>query len=272
MTALPKILINRSVMEVQSEALAYMEYFTKYEFPGVYNFPEKINDIVFERGQDILEGYLRKPMHIIDIETSKRVDGRLKTWESMNDVSAGINALMKHAITEAYSIVEIFSGDLWVAAVNSGPLRLKERAFNSSNNQRAALLAEFKKQNFDASISLGDMLKSSGCVSFRSLDQIDASFLLLVRQEDKRGDAKGCGILGEAEDVRLLSAIRNIIVHNNGETDERFKQQARKFTEFRDLPNGTKFGLTGDLLYRLLKCCLKSTEDLLCALNAAYDS
>jgi hypothetical protein len=179
----------------------------------------------------------------------------------------GFHAMFRHCVTESYSMFETFAADLWTRAVDVGPPRISKRAFKSIGDRKDAFLKKLPEMGFNISESLGEVLRLSECVSFGTIEKIDISYGFLLNDEflnpKKENGKRGCKTLAPGNDIRLLAAIRNAVVHNSGKVDDHFMKQTERFPDFRGVSKEQEIPIMADTIYRLLKCGLDTSTQLL---------
>ena len=78
-------------------------------------------------------------------------------------------------------------------------------------------------------------------------------------------------MFGYLNDIRLLSAVRNVLIHSGGKIDLEFSKQTVKFKDTLKINQLGEISIDAALVIRLLKASIETASDLLTATNKAYN-
>jgi len=180
--------------------------------------PEFLKEVyrrVMEDGEEAIDSYLARGARE-RVENLTARDPQFGRW---------LNALQQNAATALWSAFEALASDLWIQAVNSRPDLFAKRVMQqfSESLQRHGLssrsipLGVAAKYSFDLRHHIGDII--ADVIDFTSLD--------VVRKAYKSAfgiDEEGQRLL-EADRLRKLVLIRNLVVHRGGVVDVAFKER-----------------------------------------------
>ena len=131
-------------------------------------------------------------------------------------------ALLMAAVTFSWTALESLAKDLWITTLNIHPQTLANRAFKFSHQkgsqQTEIPFAIVAKHGFNLTSSMGVAFKDR--FNFTDLSGIATAYRAIF--EDKSFDG-----LHENQNLRLLSAQRNCIVHNGGIIDEQYERMTK---------------------------------------------
>jgi hypothetical protein len=128
----------------------------------------------------------------------------------------GFRHILTAQIAGAFAAFEIFSKDLWIAAVNQVPRLSCEKWFE----EKTMKLGEFHRYNFDFRECLGQVLADTEKVSFDSLEKLHEAYAGAF----PKGTFPGVFV---DEQMKVLSEVRNVVTHNAGKADKKFSDHMR---------------------------------------------
>jgi hypothetical protein len=175
-----------------------------------------------------------------------------------NFLSMGISSIFSSMIIGAWTAFEALAEDLWVACVN-GNLRLAFIALDAEPSQgdsdqdverkhrvKFSLPLRFlQKPDFDIKAQMGTVLRSKW--NFDRKDEAADAYLKIFREKGKELKE-----IFESNDLRWLSAVRNVLIHNGGVADEEFLKLVKNHDRLKDVTPGTEIPLDGALTAELV--------------------
>jgi hypothetical protein len=191
-----------------------------------------------------------------------------------------IRSIMDFQIVGIWTAFETFAGDLWEKAVNlhpSGLARLQgswgtPETQRQKKHRRSVALTdanpvkqgdklmrlEFLEQNgFDVSGLMGTIWRNER-FNFQILSSIRDAYIRAFWKDDK--DIREA-ILDSS--ITSLSAVRNIIIHNDGIVDEDFMESVEGIELFKSSKVGDPLLINGKVVYGLVYPVINASKNLL---------
>lgn len=157
-------------------------------------------------------------------------------------ISEGLKSMYCSVIIDSWAAFEQLVRELWITVLDQKP-DIAQKVYLSKTLRDPNKKVEPK---FNIISNYGSAVVELGQASFQTLRDIhtfyDAAF------GDEPSD-----LIDKIEDgyVAVLNAYRNAIIHNRARADAMFRQQAHKFQEFNQLPDGTDLPLEGKSVTRM---------------------
>jgi hypothetical protein len=193
-------------------------------------------------------GYMTGNLHVAGLAAME--------WPRTNDA---IQAFYRALITQAWTVFESHSEDLWEAAVNAHPKTLADLGGKGS-----AFPSDLLKYDFAVKDKMGTILKDrQKLISFRSLEKIQGAYALAFSE-------KGSAIASilEAPTLRYAAAVRSLVVHKRGIVDGEFRKQTSGIVDVPMVEEGNPFPISGQLCAQLSDACPHAATCLLLAVHA----
>ncbi len=217
------------------------------------------------------------PYNIIYSNYQERVDLFLSL--SPSGYECGLQFLATLCV-RAWTIFEVLAGDLWVEVLDSNPEVLGKSAAEydrrEAGDAESVISGNKNKKNdpdvkgrtiqvpLDALVScnwnlanrLGTYCKEK--FNFQTFEKIKEAYEYVWPKPY-------AGRIHEIFDIGLreVAAIRNVIVHNGGEVDEKFKRQLAPENPLRDLPINQHIPLDGRMAMRLADMATRKAQGLI---------
>lgn len=146
-----------------------------------------------------------------------------RSWVLDESLAPTLLYIRQSALVAAWSSLEAYSEDLWVAALNQAGPNLRKRAFLAAAHadqvgdsipglgQRQVELRLLAEYDFDLRSCLGRLLRKK--FSFKTVDGILDAYKVTF------GDRE---LFSEPEPLKLLEATRHVIVHRGGFIDQEY--------------------------------------------------
>jgi hypothetical protein len=214
--------------------------------------------VVFAPSDAVRKEYARQ-MEIIDALPEERASELTGHWGAgsigvMLKTTPGmdifIDALLSSVIVESWIAFETLVSDLWVAAIDFGPARLRKqlilRIGRLESSEDALDAPKLDDVEHDPSRKLGSALREARRVSFQRLYRIIRYYELVFGKEVKK-------IFRDTERgyISVVSAYRNAFIHNGGRADATFLRQIGGRAEFKKIKRNQKLLLDGQLVKKL---------------------
>jgi hypothetical protein len=207
---------------------------------------------------------------------------------SIDRVFVGLEVVLSGIIVGVWTAYESLATDLWITAVNQQPMTLGVNALYGKRNATAkaeptdAADPEHKEKvsplnidilqeyGFDLSSSLGSMIHRKRKFTFNTLDDINHAYneTFCVRQKGVRKgphQAVKSWFSGEEYNgLRVLEALRHVLVHKAGMVDEQFLNRVRDLSPaFTTLKVGDSVELDGEMVREYASAAVKRALVLL---------
>lgn len=190
-------------------------------------------------------------------------------WAASPELRTGLRALFGGAIILAWTTFECLATDLWERALNLSPVSLASRAANAvdtadggSKSNPVGLSARWisidvlRKYGFDLRCHMGSVLKSK--FTFSDLNDLRRAYAAAF------GKDKALEGIFDADELRLLVAVRNLLVHRAGIVDARFKERVvRHEPKMAALKEGEVFIAMGEWPTRLVRAGIAGSCSLM---------
>jgi hypothetical protein len=184
----------------------------------------------------------------------------------------GINAMLSSLVLGMWTTFETMAGDLWEAALNAHPGVLADLAGdpkrlvgrgqrqraqeNWQTNSKQVPLNQLQRHQYDIRNKMGTILRPK--FSFDSLDGTREAYAVAFSKHYGHLDME---LKNTSFDS--LSALRNVIVHRGGVTDEEYKRKTSGLTLLPKISIGEFIMLDGLTVTRLLSAAERSAIDIL---------
>lgn len=166
--------------------------------------------------------------------------------ETDSGVRNSMDALFASIVTSAWSAFEGLAADAWVACINGGPVKMRQRAMlEAIRPEGHSPKKAMSDVESDPMLDMGRFLIESRSISFQSLQAIKDAFKLIL------GDDGIEKIINKDEYLKALSAVRNIIIHRQGRADSKFFRETQQFPEFRGYKTNDLVLLDGEIVKTL---------------------
>jgi hypothetical protein len=197
-----------------------------------------------------------------DMNVSNPVVGeatnQLQHLLAFNEVNSSARFLLLAAISSAWTALECLAKDLWVVSLNSRPINLAHRAFQSISfdgatdglTGRSITVGLLARHGFDLRSCLGTLLSSK--FDFSGMKGIREAYFAAYGKSPELEN-----ILAN-KDLETLEAIRHLIVHRGGIIDAEFKRRAKP-----DAVEGELLALDGKIVSNLTNGAIHAGCDLL---------
>lgn len=196
-----------------------------------------------------------------------------------NRASPAADSFCGALIIQSWSIFETLSEQLWVDAVNAHPSRLarlqgrprsaykvdpnpQNSQQTKKNDGKSVSISSMEKYGFRVENRLGDILRDTERVTFRSLPLIRESYHRAFDEEADQIDA----VLDDPS-LQYCAAVRNVLIHKAGRVDKEYLDQV---TNVQDAvrPNiGERFPLTGQIAANLCDWAMMCSQGLIVAVH-----
>ena len=159
-----------------------------------------------------------------------------------------MEALLSSVLIDSWMAFEILASDLWVRAIDFGPSILRKRLISRT------LKSEKSDDPFDLVVPEdvpdlksrpGSALREARKVSFQRLPYIVRNYEIVFGSKVKT-------LFSENNNyIVVLSAFRNVLIHNAGKVDSTFIKRMKGFPEFASIKPRQKLQLDGELVAKL---------------------
>ena len=173
-----------------------------------------------------------------------------------------IEAFCGSVVIQSWTAFENLAEDLWVAAINSHPSKLANLAGNPRGKYRqqnraapsekyqqpgkTVPLSELEFHGYDLRKRMGDVLRNSRKVVFRSLADIREAYHRAFSEQAADVD----NVLDDPG-LQYASAVRNVLIHKAGRVDDEYREQTAGLTGIARVAVGEKLPLTGEVAEKL---------------------
>jgi hypothetical protein len=195
---------------------------------------------------------------------------QIALWASIHpEMADGIHAVLASQITLAWTAFETLAGDLWEVFLNIRP-RLGFMALDAwpVSDDRTEIQRKreakieiprwlLEEPDFVALQCLGTVARQQQQWGFQKLNNIISAYGLVFGR-----DQSLMGILQD-DRLRVVSAIRNVIVHKAGKADQQFIDQVGSDPDLRELDKGDPVPITNDRATKLLEAVCENGQKLL---------
>jgi hypothetical protein len=151
----------------------------------------------------------------------------LREMLQIEDISQSARVLLSSSTSIAWTAFECLATDLWVAALDSRPTTLAQRALKSLPGEdqldgisgKAVAVWQLARHGFDLRSCMGRLLKP----------KFDLTSLSNIRKAYSGAFEKSMqlDVLFTTQDLNLLEASRHVIVHRGGIVDEEFASRTK---------------------------------------------
>lgn len=154
----------------------------------------------------------------------------LAFWSSSYpDIPMGMRAVLYAQLVSTWTAFETLAGDLWVRAVNARPVSLGSNVFSGDASVTFDLLKDF---NFHIRDRLGDVAYLKERVKFDNFGKLVEAYgdtFKLPPGDKKARTSPNLDDIFKRHRVKLrtVSFVRNLLVHQAGTVDERFRRNMR---------------------------------------------
>jgi hypothetical protein len=171
-----------------------------------------------------------------------------------------MEALLASTAIQSWMAFEVLASDLWVRAIDYGPVRLRKRvarkALKAEKSDDPADLISDDDIDHDPQKRYGSYLLQARKVSFGRLSFIKSNYETAF--SDKVKD-----VFKSDKQIDALSAFRNALIHAGGKADAHFRKQVAKFPEYSKFKKNRKIALDGQLVAKLRTAATKVGTGLL---------
>ena len=176
-------------------------------------------------------------------------------FKNNEEVNEGIRNLLKIAVVNLWTIIEVLSSDVWLVVVNFSPLDLGRAVYHARKDRVSKILLDrLCAFGFDVTLSNEIGTISHPFFDFTGLkgikDAFDTAFGKSAFEITNR--------LVTEPRLRKLQAMRNLIVHKGGIVDEAYRNMTGEALEV-----GTKLLIRGDDFTKLAKSVIQTGCELI---------
>lgn len=178
----------------------------------------------------------------------------------------GLEAVLSAMILDAWTAFEALAGDLWVAAVNTGPKEVFLRVIKQQTDRTEGdpteagqaktiplkTLAEF---GFDLRGRAGELLVRQKKVDFLSLNATVSAYRAAFGSDAP-------AVFGVHPDLYITEALRNLFAHRGGVMDQKARSQLRKLPDLAATEIGEPVRLSGPLVLARIDPLVRCAVDL----------
>ena len=196
------------------------------------------------------------------------------------DIEDGLKATISSCIILAWTSIEVLSGDLWEASVNTFPQRLaklvgsrnrlsklsgddvqSDRAKGSAVTLSLQKILEETSGSFEVKELVGTILRRQEECTFISLPAIRESY---SRAFDKSSAAIDAALGDKSLDA--LSQVRHLLVHSGGKADDRYIAKL-SYLPMPKADKGREIGIDGEVACNLIKPAIQCGRALIEAVD-----
>jgi hypothetical protein len=149
----------------------------------------------------------------------------------------GIETVLSGVVTGTWTAFETLATDLWVTAVNARPMTLGTNAYlapkrdlvdTDTRDKLGSLSIDILRQyGFNLGSSMGTMMHEKRIATFNTLDDIRNAYAqaFCIRRNGTRSplpEVKNWFSGPDYEKLRVLEALRHVLVHRGGRADKAF--------------------------------------------------
>lgn len=170
----------------------------------------------------------------------------------------GTEAALAAMVMASYAALETLAADLWIEAVN----KHSELASNwvSKNSERQLPASVLAGYNFDLSRRMGTVLHDTKRVTFESLYDIREHYSHAFKNELN-------STFEPFDDLIKVEKTRHLFAHRGGIIDRKFKDETKRFDEYKSATVGDRLRLTGPVVGEHVNSCVKCATALLTAVD-----
>lgn len=218
------------------------------------DYENDCRDIVLKRG-----GQRAKELQQQEIDIGF---GALQDLVSGTDLVHGADAWLAAQITGVWTAFEALAEELWVAAVNAHPHGLAELkgAKKQAGEDKKIDLSMLQRHGYDLSKNMGTVLSKR--FSFDRLEDIRRAY----EEAQFEGDVPIQDLLQE-KSLSILSATRQVIVHNGGLIDEKFLRRKADLPAELIAALGEPLPLNGETVASLIGPVIQLGWDLIMCID-----